>query len=226
MSRSGTLVVLSPHLDDAVLSIGAFMHREVRRGIDVRVVTVFANDPSGNGPAGAWDAMCGFVSAAAAACARRQEDERACAIVGADPHWLAYGDESYGRPATDEEVWRDVREAVAGSALVLIPGFPLRQADHAWLTQLVVQRRTELSPALGFYAEQPYARAAWARGRRATPPLPLEFQRVSTAAKDRCAKLWAAAQYRSQLRAIGSSRLISAFAEEWLRGGEVVALPS
>jgi LmbE family N-acetylglucosaminyl deacetylase len=225
MSRSGTLVVLSPHLDDAVLSIGAFMHGQVRRGIDVRVVTVFANDPSVDGPAGAWDAMCGFRSAAAAARTRRQEDMRACAIIGAEPRWLAYGDESYGRTAAVDQVWRHICDAVAGCTLLLVPGFPLRQADHAWLTQLVVKRRTELSPAFGFYVEQPYARAAWARGRRATPPLPLEFQRVSTAAKDRCAKLWAAAQYRSQLRAIGPSRLISAFAEEWLRGGEVVALP-
>ena len=225
MSRSGTLVVLSPHLDDAVLSIGAFMHGQVRRGIDVRVVTVCANDPSADGPAGAWDAMCGFTSAAAAARARRDEDRRACAIVGAEPHWLPYGDESYGRRVSDDEVWRDIRDAVAWGALLLVPGFPLRQADHAWLAQLVVERRTELAPALGFYAEQPYARVALARDGRASPPLPLEFRRVSTAAKDRFAKLGAVARYRSQLRALGAPKLISAFAEEWLRGGELVALP-
>jgi LmbE family N-acetylglucosaminyl deacetylase len=225
MSRSGTLVVLSPHLDDAVLSIGAFMHGQVRRGIDVRVVTVFANDPSAEAPAGAWDAMCGFASAAAAARARRDEDRRACAIVGAESCWLAYGDESYGRPVTHDEVWRDILDAVGGCAVLLVPGFPLRQADHAWLTQLVVQRRTELAPALGFYAEQPYARAALARGHRAAPPLAPEFERVATAVKDRFAKLRAATQYRSQLRALGPTKLISAFAEEWVRGGELLALP-
>jgi LmbE family N-acetylglucosaminyl deacetylase len=223
---SGTLVVLSPHLDDAVLSLGAFMHGQVRSGVDVRVVTVFANNPSADGPAGAWDAMCGFGSAAAAARARREEDRRACAIVGVEPRWLAFGDEGYGRPASGDEVWRDIQGAIAGSAVVLVPGFPLRQADHAWLTELVVDRRKELGRTLGFYAEQPYARVALARGDRAAPPLSLQFQRVSTHARDRFAKLKAAAQYRSQLRALGAGKLISAFAEEWMRGGELVALPS
>jgi LmbE family N-acetylglucosaminyl deacetylase len=225
MSGSGTLVALSPHLDDAVFSIGAFMHEQARRGLEVRVVTVFANDPSAPGPAGAWDAMCGFTSVAAAAWARREEDRRACAIIGADAHWLAYGDESYGRPANDDEVWGDIEDAIAGCALLLVPGFPLRQADHAWLTQLVMQRRTELPCVLGFYAEQPYAWAALARGHIAAPPLSLEFARMPAAAKDRVAKFRAAAQYRSQLRALGASKLVRAFFEEWLRGGELVACP-
>jgi LmbE family N-acetylglucosaminyl deacetylase len=226
MGRNGTLVVLSPHLDDAVFSVGAFIHERARKGVDVRVVTVFANDPVADGPPGAWDAMCGFTSAGAAARARRAEDRRACAIVGAEPRWLAHGDESYGRAADDDAVWSEVRDAVDGAALLLVPGFPLRQADHAWLTQLVVRRRAELAPALGFYAEQPYARVAFARGREAAAPLPLPFARVSSGARDRIAKLRAAGQYRSQLRAVGAAGLIRAFGEEWLHGGEFVAFPS
>jgi hypothetical protein len=89
-----------------------------------------------------------------------------------------------------------------------------------------VGRRTELSPALGFYAEQPYARAALARGHDASPPVALEFSRVSTAVRDHVAKLKAASRYRSQLRGLGPSNLMRAFAEEWLHGGELVALPS
>ena len=226
MSRSGTLVALSPHLDDAVFSIGAFLHLEARRGTGVRVVTVFANDPAATGPAGSWDAMCGFASAGAAARARRTEDRRACAVIGAEPHWLAYGDESYGRPTDDDDVWRAIQGAVAGCSLLVVPGFPLRQADHAWLAELVLRRRTELPFALGFYAEQPYARAALARGQKGLAPSRLEFDRVPTAASDRLTKLRAAAQYRSQLRALGMSRLVRTFAEEWLRGGELLALPS
>ena len=202
------------------------MHQQARLGIDVRVVTVFANDPSAAGPAGPWDAMCGFASAAAAARARREEDRRACAIVGAEPHWLAYGDESYGRPSNGDEVWGQIHGAITGCALLLVPGFPLLQADHAWLTELVVQRGTELVPPLGFYAEQPYTRAALARRHNAAPPAALEFKRVAAAARDRVAKLRAVARYRSQLRALGPPNLMRAFAEEWFRGGELVALPS
>jgi LmbE family N-acetylglucosaminyl deacetylase len=221
MVAAGTLVVLSPHLDDAVLSIGAYMHAQARLGTDVRVVTVFANDPASGDPPGEWDVLCGFASAAAGARARREEDVRACAIVGAEPRWLAFADDSYGREPDPDEVWASIQRVVADSAVLLVPGFPLRHSDHAWLTRLVVERRTELSPTLGFYAEQPYARAVLDRG----DPLPPEFARVPTNAADRLAKLRAASQYRSQLRPLGTRSLIRALGEEWLRGGELLALP-
>jgi LmbE family N-acetylglucosaminyl deacetylase len=217
--------VLSPHLDDAVFSVGAFMHRESRNGTDVRVITVLANDPTTDRAPGTWDALCGFPSAAAAARSRREEDRRACAIVGATPQWLPYGDETYGRSADDDEIWRVIRDAVRECELVLVPGFPLEHADHAWLTQLVLQRRTELTSALGFYAEQPYASAAPARAHRASPPLPLTFARVAKTPSDVYAKLRASLQYRSQLRALGERVLLHAFVREQLRGGELVALP-
>ncbi|WP_366972639.1 PIG-L family deacetylase, partial [Thermoflexus sp.] len=41
----GTLWVLSPHPDDAVLSCGGTLYRTARAGIPVRVITVFAGDP-------------------------------------------------------------------------------------------------------------------------------------------------------------------------------------
>lgn len=50
----GPLVVLSPHLDDAVLSLGATIARLSRHGRSVRVVTAFANDPTSRAPAGPW----------------------------------------------------------------------------------------------------------------------------------------------------------------------------
>jgi LmbE family N-acetylglucosaminyl deacetylase len=219
-------VVLSPHLDDAVLSVGAYMHQQARLGTRVRALTVFANDPAADDPPGPWDVLCGFPSAAAAASARREEDVRACALVGAEPQWLAFADDSYGRSPEADDVWESLQPLVAGASLLLVPGFPLRQADHAWLTRLVVDRRAELSPALGFYAEEPYARAAFDRGAAVAAPLPLEFVRVPTRVTDRVAKIRAVLQYRSQLRPLGSRILVRAFGEEWMRGGELVALPN
>ncbi|MFL5980509.1 MAG: PIG-L family deacetylase, partial [Gaiellaceae bacterium] len=101
--------MLSPHIDDAVLSVGAYMHEQARGGTDVRVLTVFANDPTMGDPPGAWDLLCGFASAAAAARARRAEDARACAIVGAAPQWLTFADESYGRRPDADDVWEAIR---------------------------------------------------------------------------------------------------------------------
>lgn len=225
MVAGRTLVVLSPHLDDAVLSVGAYMHQQARLGARVCALTVFANDPAAQDPPGAWDVLCGFSSAAAAARARREEDVRACALVGSEPQWLAFADDSYGRLPNADDVWESLQPLVADASLLLVPGFPLRHADHAWLTRLVVDRRAELSPALGFYAEQPYARAAFDRGAAAAAPLPLELRRVPTRATDRVAKARAALQYRSQLRPLGRRILVRALGEEWLRGGELVALP-
>jgi LmbE family N-acetylglucosaminyl deacetylase len=212
-------VALSPHLDDAVFSIGAYMRREARNGLAVRIVTVLANDPQAEAPASPWDALCGFASAAAAAKARRQEDRRACAIVGATTHWLPYGDEAYGRSATDDEIWQAIRDAIGECGVLLVPGFPLRHADHAWLNRLVVDRREELTCAVGLYGEQPYASAAIA------PVSPPNFERVSTTPKDALAKVRACLQYRSQLRALGVRALLRAFVQERRRGGELVAPP-
>jgi LmbE family N-acetylglucosaminyl deacetylase len=40
-------IYLSPHADDALLSCGGAMHRQVEAGDTVRVITVFAGDPTG-----------------------------------------------------------------------------------------------------------------------------------------------------------------------------------
>src|SRR5207244_2118642 len=91
------VVVISPHLDDAIFSLGAAIAQTVRSGGDVTVLTVFAGDPSSSAPAGNWDARAGFATVGEAAHARRREDERACAHVGAIPVWLPFGDEQYPR---------------------------------------------------------------------------------------------------------------------------------
>jgi LmbE family N-acetylglucosaminyl deacetylase len=246
-------VALSPHLDDAVLSAGAFLHRLARRGFSVRVLTVLANDPAATGPAGAWDAACGFRSAGDAARGRRREDERACTALGVRAEWLPFGDETYGRGADDEEVWRSVRASTEACDVLLVPGFPLSRPDHAWLAGLVLARHGELDSAIGVYAEQPYAAGelAAASGRRADGSVPAgafvrglarpewrpehpfaavagtpAFRRVRSTRADRRAKLRAAWHYRSQLRPLGPAVLAGASLWERVHGGELLALPS
>ena len=150
------IAVLSPHLDDAVLSVGGRIASASRHGGRVRVVTVLAGDPAATGPAGPWDAESGFGSAGEAARARREEDLLACAILGAEPVWLPYCDEQYPRGGSDGEIWAATAEALRGFDAVLAPGSPLSHPDHRWLTGLVVAHRAEL-PRFGLYAEQPYS---------------------------------------------------------------------
>ena len=98
-------VVVSPHLDDGVLSLGATIAVETQRGIAVDVLTVFANDPASRAPAKAWDRACGFATEGQAASVRREEDRQACELVGALPKRLPSADSEYVRERSESAVW-------------------------------------------------------------------------------------------------------------------------
>jgi LmbE family N-acetylglucosaminyl deacetylase len=94
------LLVISPHLDDAILSCGALLaaHREAL------VVTIFAGTPRDARMCTDRDARSGFRDAAHAIAARRREDTRALAEVEAQPRWLGFCDDQYDEPASLVEV--------------------------------------------------------------------------------------------------------------------------
>lgn len=90
-------LILSPHLDDAALSLGAAIHRWTRLGDTVCVVTVCAGNP-------ALHHFSQFarelhtrwgVTAEAAVGARRREDRRALKSLGAQPLYLNEMDAIY-----------------------------------------------------------------------------------------------------------------------------------
>ena len=60
-------MVVSPHLDDAVMSVGGLIFRLARAGSLVRVLTVFAGLRTWTGAASPWDAMRGLANASDAA---------------------------------------------------------------------------------------------------------------------------------------------------------------
>jgi LmbE family N-acetylglucosaminyl deacetylase len=71
---SGPLLLVSPHLDDAVFSCAALVERP--EPIDVLTVASGAPDPPRQGW---WDAQCGFASSAESIPARLAEDDAAFA---------------------------------------------------------------------------------------------------------------------------------------------------
>ncbi|MBI4730269.1 MAG: PIG-L family deacetylase, partial [Acidobacteria bacterium] len=240
---AGKVVVLSAHLDDAVLSIGAALARASRRGAEVWIVTVLAGDPGSRAPAGPWDAAAGFRTSGEAARARRKEDRRACAVIGATPVWLPFCDEQYPRGAGDEEVWRAIQAVARGADVVLVPGFPLAHPDHEWLARLVLGRAARdpepqdsaargvpAGSRIALYVEQPYA-ANRRREPRAPEPLapvlghgptwePAEAER-----RDRRAKARAFRTYRSQIPLLSRRPLLRwrLARHEAARGGETIA---
>jgi LmbE family N-acetylglucosaminyl deacetylase len=188
---AGSIVVVSPHSDDGVLSLGASMACWVRSGARVELLTVLALDPGSATPTAGWDRRAGFTTEGEAARARREEDRRACALLGVTPRWLPYGSVDFDRHGDDEEICDAVRGSVEKAGVVLVPGSPLTHPDHDWLSSLLTQRLPPERVAL--YAEQPYTLRAGA-----TP-----FSRARVRARDRLAKWRAIRRYRSQLPLLG-----------------------
>lgn len=240
MMLAGRVAVLSPHLDDAVFSIGAAIARGSRSGARISVVTIFAGAPDSTARAGWWDEEAGFASEGEAARARREEDRAACSLVGATPVWLPFSDATYERRVEDGELWGAVEGAIEGADSVLVPGYPLEHVDHLRLARLALERGAP-DARIGLYVEQPYAkrranRRAW---RKPTVPDQLTmlqgrrvaWTRLPAERCDRRAKRKAAFSYRSQvplfgrrkIEALGRLLILRIALYEGLRGGEAVA---
>jgi LmbE family N-acetylglucosaminyl deacetylase len=87
------LLVISPHLDDAVLGCGQLLAAHPGS----IVVTVFTGLPPEPERLTEWDAGCGFASAREAMQARRNEDRAALALLRGTPVWLDFCDAQYDR---------------------------------------------------------------------------------------------------------------------------------
>jgi LmbE family N-acetylglucosaminyl deacetylase len=248
------LVVLSPHLDDAVLSLGGTIARAVRAGSEVTVITVFAGDPESTAEACEWDKLCGFSGAGEAMRARRREDAQACEILGATPAWFPYWDVDYDEEVSDDAIWQSLATGLLGADFVLVPGFPLEHPDHARLTRLVLERIPATS-TLGLYVEQPYADmrilgrgysrdtlgpalriALRTRGaRRLQQPATMEtvstgldsqidWVAASVSRRERRSKNNALRAYSSQLPQLSNRTLSRVQLYEWCWGGEGIGL--
>jgi LmbE family N-acetylglucosaminyl deacetylase len=114
MVKVSTLVV-SPHLDDAVLSCGHFLLTQPQSV----VATVHAGNP-GDGRLSEWDRDCGFVEGDDPVARRREEDRAALELVGARPWHMDFLDRPYrdGRAADEGGVIR--AEDVAGELADLV----------------------------------------------------------------------------------------------------------
>ena len=164
-------VILSPHLDDAVLSCGGMIYQLVQAGQPVRVITMFAGDP----PPGAlspfaqslherWDATPAH---------RRDEDRSALQLLGAEavawptPEAIYRRDSGGPWYASEESIFGEVAEADSGlvaslaqrlahielSARLVVPLAAGHHVDH----QLVRATAESLGRVLVYYEDYPYA---------------------------------------------------------------------
>lgn len=206
-------VIVSPHLDDGIFSLGAAAARAARGGGRVTVLTVLAGNPESDEPAGPWDTRAGFRTAGEAARLRREEDRRACALVGAEPRWLPFPDHQY-EPVGDERIAAALEPALRDADAVLLPGYPLMHEDHVRVAAIAGALDLAGVP-VGAYLEQPY-------GTWRPPPSPEDgWTPAQAGPRERVAKTRASAAYRSQVKLFTRPlRRINRY--EVARGGELI----
>ncbi|KVE29379.1 GlcNAc-PI de-N-acetylase [Burkholderia singularis] len=150
-------LVISPHLDDAVFSCGQWL----AQAPGSVVVTVFAGIPPPGTAAPPWDRRAGFATADEAMRARRDEDRRALARLGARPVWLDFLDDQYGVPAPTMSI-----AACIGAVIDAHPGFGvlapagLFHRDHVRVqyAALSLLRDSAQTRTWRFFEDAPYRR--------------------------------------------------------------------
>ncbi|HEY1556892.1 MAG TPA: PIG-L family deacetylase [Kofleriaceae bacterium] len=92
VSSAAELVVVSPHLDDAVLSLGGTIGREAAAGRRVTVLSCFTAGPPLESIPPAQRVFGDYS-------VRRAEDERALAALGAEHRWLDLPERIWRKPS-------------------------------------------------------------------------------------------------------------------------------
>lgn len=220
-------MVVSPHLDDGVLSLGAAIAAWSSAGAIVDLLTVLGGDPDSAAPAGGWDRRGGFATEGEAARARREEDRGACAVLGATPVWLPFGSVDFERHGDEDDVRHAVAHAVEEADLVLVPGSPLSHPDHEWLVRTLAAGVLDAG-RVALYAEQPYTRREGVDPHVAAAVFEAlggswAFEPVLTRPRDRLAKWGAIRRYRSQLPLLGMRRSLRRGPHRYALGREWVA---
>lgn len=228
VSALAPLTVVSPHLDDAVLSCAGL----IAGAPATTVLTVFAGYPPVRDAATPaeflpgttfWDQACGFAAGDDVVGLRRAEDRAGLAHLGALPHWLDFLDSQYvvdpGESAHPADIAAGIREAI-GELRPATIAFPLglEHTDHKRTHEacfLLLEESPELATNWVAFIDVPY-RAVY----RAQADLRLarlrelgyELEPLSFDLGER--KIAALDEYPSQLRALAESTANAALPEE------------
>jgi LmbE family N-acetylglucosaminyl deacetylase len=144
-------IILSPHFDDAVLSLGGLLARE---GDDTLVATFFAGIPS-KPLVRPWDTACGFTDSTEAMRARTAEDRDALHVFGISDDrvrnyrhldsWYRFSDKRSAVEASEPELKDAIKTEIDAlisecpvAPKVFVPGFEIH-VDHKLVKQAAVE---------------------------------------------------------------------------------------
>lgn len=145
-------IIISPHLDDAVLSVGQTVQN---LDGDTIVETVFAGVPKA-GVLSAYDKSCGFLSSQQAMMIRRQEDAKAVASLGASSDHWPYFDRQYETRNDTGLLMHELSMYIEQQCERWAP-IGLGHPDHVDLSEMCARA---WHGAVLFYEELPY-RVLW-----------------------------------------------------------------
>ncbi|NKJ49370.1 hypothetical protein CIC12_22085 [Burkholderia sp. SG-MS1] len=207
MNVDGPLLVVSPHLDDAVLSCGLLLASHPA----ATVCTIFTSAPEADMITD-WDRASGFAGAFEAMRARRTEDVRALSALRASPIHLPFCDAQYLSSPSREALVAALRATFVEvkPATVLFP-LGLFHSDHTMASDACLAAlRSFKDPAAYAYEDLPYRNIPGVIQERLATMLeqrikvsPADMADAGTHAPHQQLKQAALGRYASQLRAFG-----------------------
>jgi LmbE family N-acetylglucosaminyl deacetylase len=145
-------VILSPHFDDAVLSLWHVLDGPG----EVEVVNVFTGPPA-NGRVGWWDRLTGATDAGVRLRERSDEDRAALAAAGRAARALGLLDQQHRDAELDRAALAQaLDQAASGGARLLAPAALSGHADHRAVRDAALALRDQ-GREVALYADLPHA---------------------------------------------------------------------
>ena len=163
---TGPVLVISPHLDDAVLSCGQL----IKSRHDTTIMTVLAGFPPGT-HAGWSGRTTGLPVARDANLKRREEDQRASHALGARTTWIDLPAQEYGPAESPSERVLEIRRAVVAAVAatevrsVFLP-LGITHSDHVTVSDVALLAVLDSNLESYVYMDMPYGQARPGRVRR------------------------------------------------------------
>ncbi len=201
---TGPVLIISPHLDDAVLSCGQL----IMSRLGTTIMTILAGYPLGK-HSGWSGRTTGLSVAKDANLRRRQEDECASSALNAQTIWIDIPAQEYGPAASESERLRGIQEVLVTAVTttkacaVFVP-LGLIHPDHVIVSDAALLAIVTSNLDSYVYMEMPYGQASSRQVKRRLRVIGREFEIEPLApfTGDLHKKAEAVIAYSSQVKAL------------------------